>query len=61
MAVDDEVLEKKSSPRSKRKLNGPNFTWPLLMFSSAISEGLASRIGELYKPKPVTIKTTGNN
>lgn len=40
-----------------RKLNGPNFTWPLLMFSSAIPEGLAARMGKLYKPKPVAIKS----
>ena len=40
-----------------RKLNGPNFTWSLLMFSSAIPQGLASRMGKLYKPKPVTIKS----
>jgi radical SAM superfamily enzyme YgiQ (UPF0313 family) len=40
-----------------RKLNGPNFTWPLLMFASALPESLMARMGKIYKPKPLTIKT----
>jgi hypothetical protein len=40
-----------------RKLNGPNFTWPLLMFSSALPEGLMARMGKIYVPKPIPIKS----
>lgn len=40
-----------------RKLNGPNFTWPLLMFSSAMPESMMARLGKLYAPRPLAIKT----
>lgn len=40
-----------------RKLNGPNFTWPLLMFSSAMPESWMARLGKIYVPKPLAIKT----
>jgi radical SAM superfamily enzyme YgiQ (UPF0313 family) len=40
-----------------RKLNGPRFTWPLLMFSSALPEGLMGRMGKLHIPKPLAIKS----
>ncbi|NWF85967.1 MAG: B12-binding domain-containing radical SAM protein [Bryobacteraceae bacterium] len=40
-----------------RKLNGPNFTWPLLMFSSAMPERLMALMGKIYVPKPMKIKT----
>jgi radical SAM superfamily enzyme YgiQ (UPF0313 family) len=40
-----------------RKLNGPNFKWPLLMFSSAMSEKMMGRLGKIYTGKPVEIKT----
>lgn len=40
-----------------RKLNGPNFTWPLLMFSSALPEKLMQKMGEIYKGKPLKVKT----
>lgn len=40
-----------------RKLNGPNFTWPLLMFSSALPERLMALLGKIYVPKPMKIKT----
>jgi len=40
-----------------RKLNGPHFTWPLLMFASALPEGLMGRMGKLYRPRPIAIKT----
>src|SRR5262249_36491832 len=40
-----------------RKLNGPNFTWPLLMFASAAPESVLMRTGKLYKPRPLTIKS----
>jgi hypothetical protein len=40
-----------------RKLNGPNFTWPLLMFASALPESLMARMGKIYRPKPLAIKS----
>jgi hypothetical protein len=40
-----------------RKLNGPNFTWPLLMFSSAMPESLMAKMGKIYVPKPIPIKS----
>ncbi|MEK6406991.1 MAG: radical SAM protein [Acidobacteriota bacterium] len=40
-----------------RKLNGPNFKWPLLMFSSAMSEKMMGRLGKIYTGKPVKIKS----
>ncbi|MBI5085367.1 MAG: B12-binding domain-containing radical SAM protein [Acidobacteria bacterium] len=43
--------------RRLRKLNGPNFTWPLLMFASALPERLMMQMGKLYRPKPLAIKS----
>jgi radical SAM superfamily enzyme YgiQ (UPF0313 family) len=40
-----------------RKLNGPNFKWPLLMFSSAMSEKMMGRMGKIYTGKPVKLKS----
>lgn len=40
-----------------RRLNGPNFTWPLWMFSGAISEKNLQRMGKIYRGKPVKVKT----
>jgi radical SAM superfamily enzyme YgiQ (UPF0313 family) len=40
-----------------RKLNGPHFTWPMMMFSSALPESLMQATGRLYKGKPLAIKT----
>jgi hypothetical protein len=40
-----------------RRLNGPNFTWPLWMFSGAISEKNLNRMGKIYMGKPLKIKT----
>jgi hypothetical protein len=40
-----------------RKLNGPHFTWPLMMFASARPESLLKRTGRLYGGKPLAIKT----
>jgi radical SAM superfamily enzyme YgiQ (UPF0313 family) len=39
-----------------RRLNGPNFTWPLLMFSGAISEKRLQRAGKIYSPQPLKTK-----
>jgi radical SAM superfamily enzyme YgiQ (UPF0313 family) len=40
-----------------RKLNGPNFTWPLLLFSGVLSEGLMARMGKIYMGRPLHIKS----
>jgi hypothetical protein len=40
-----------------RKLNGPNFTWPLLMFASVLPERLMALMGKIYVPKPLKIKS----
>lgn len=39
-----------------RKLNGPNFTYPLLMFSGALSEKRLARMGKIYLGKPMETK-----
>ena len=40
-----------------RRINGPNFTWPLWMFSSAISEKNLARMGKIYIGKSLVTKT----
>jgi hypothetical protein len=40
-----------------RRLNGPNFTWPLWMFSGAISERNLGRLGKIYLGKPLKTKS----
>jgi hypothetical protein len=40
-----------------RKLNGPRFTWPMMMFSSALPEGMMQSMGKLYRGRPLPIKT----
>ena len=40
-----------------RKTNGPGFTWPMMMFCSAIPESWMVGMGKLYKGKPVKLKT----
>ena len=40
-----------------RALNGPNFTWPLLMFASALPESLMGRMGRIHIGRPIAIKT----
>ena len=40
-----------------RKTNGANFTWPLLMFASALPESLMERLGKIYVGKPINVKT----
>ncbi|MEW6210403.1 MAG: radical SAM protein [Acidobacteriota bacterium] len=40
-----------------RRLNGPHFTWPLFMFSGAISEKRLERMGKIYIGKPMQTKT----
>ncbi len=40
-----------------RRLNGPNFTYPLLMFSGAISEKRLEKMGKIYMGKPIETKS----
>ncbi|HUU12920.1 MAG TPA: radical SAM protein [Terriglobia bacterium] len=40
-----------------RRLNGPHFTWPLIMFSSALPEKTLGRMGKIYIGKPLKTKT----
>jgi hypothetical protein len=40
-----------------RWANGPNFTWPLLMFSGILSERRLERMGKIYTGKPLRTKT----
>jgi hypothetical protein len=40
-----------------RHTNGPNFTWPLLMFAGALPEKLMARLGKIYVGKPLKTKT----
>jgi radical SAM superfamily enzyme YgiQ (UPF0313 family) len=40
-----------------RRLNGPNFTWPMMMFSSALPESLMQAAGRIYKGRPLAVKT----
>jgi hypothetical protein len=39
-----------------RRSNGPNFTWPLLMFSGAIPERVLGKMGKIYVGKPLKTK-----
>jgi hypothetical protein len=40
-----------------RRTNGPNFTWPLVMFSGALFEKTLERMGKIYIGKPLRCKT----
>ncbi|HET8676163.1 MAG TPA: radical SAM protein [Blastocatellia bacterium] len=40
-----------------RRINGPSFTWPLWMFSGAISEKQLARMGKIYVGKPMKTKS----
>jgi hypothetical protein len=40
-----------------RKTNGPNFKWPLFMFSSLIPERILGRMGKIYLGRPLKAKT----
>ncbi len=39
-----------------RKLNGPNFTWPLMMFSGVAPEGILQKIGTIHVGTPLATK-----
>ena len=36
-----------------RKLNGPNFTWPLMMFAGIAPEGILQKTGKIHVGKPL--------
>ncbi|MBI4454699.1 MAG: B12-binding domain-containing radical SAM protein [Acidobacteria bacterium] len=40
-----------------RKTNGPNFKWPMLMFSSVLPERWMYKMGKLYQGEPIEVKT----
>jgi hypothetical protein len=40
-----------------RRINGPTFTWPLLMFTGIVPERLIKKIGKLYPGRPVLVKS----
>ncbi len=40
-----------------RKMNGPNFTWPLLLFASALPERLMAKLGKIYRGQPLEVKS----
>jgi hypothetical protein len=40
-----------------RRTNGPNFKWPLIMFSGALPEKVLARMGKIYLGRPLKTKT----
>jgi radical SAM superfamily enzyme YgiQ (UPF0313 family) len=40
-----------------RRVNGPNFTWPLVQFSGVVPERWLERAGMLYRPRPLPRRT----
>ena len=40
-----------------RKTNGPHFTWPMMMFCSALPENMLYATGRLYKGRPIRVKS----
>ncbi|MEO8660546.1 MAG: radical SAM protein [Bryobacteraceae bacterium] len=40
-----------------RKMNGPSFTWPLMLFAGALPEWLMAKMGKLYQGRPMQIKS----
>ena len=40
-----------------RRTNGPNFTWPMMNFCSAVPAQLMYKMGKLYEGQPMKIKT----
>jgi len=40
-----------------RKLNGPSFTWPLMMFAGVAPERILKRFGKLHVGRAVTIRS----
>jgi hypothetical protein len=46
-----------SGRRGCGKLNGPAFTWPLMMFAGVAPERLLKRFGRLHVGRPLTIRS----
>ncbi len=40
-----------------RRTNGPNFTWPLLLFAGALPERMLIRAGKIYGGRPLAVKS----
>ncbi len=40
-----------------RKLNGPNFTWPLMMFAGLAPETILRRFGKIHVGEPLRSKS----
>jgi hypothetical protein len=40
-----------------RKLNGPNFTWPLMMFAGVAPERVLQRVGKIHVGEPLVTKS----
>ena len=40
-----------------RRVNGPNFTWPLMQFSGVLPDGWLERRGRLYEGRPLARQT----
>ena len=40
-----------------RKLNGPNFTWPLMMFAGVAPERILRAVGKIHVGKPLALKS----
>jgi radical SAM superfamily enzyme YgiQ (UPF0313 family) len=38
-----------------RRVNGPNFTWPLIHFTRAVPDAVTAKLGGLYQGKPLDI------
>ena len=43
--------------KSLRKLNGPDFTWPLMMFAGLAPEKILQKMGKIYVGKPLVTKS----
>jgi len=40
-----------------RKLNGPNFTWPLMMFAGVAPERILQDMGKIHVGKPLVTRS----
>jgi hypothetical protein len=40
-----------------RKLNGPNFTWPLMLFAGVAPERILQRVGKIHVGEPLVTKS----
>jgi hypothetical protein len=44
-------------PWKLRRINGPAFTWPLLMFTGILPERLLAKMGRIYRGRPLEVKS----